>query len=84
MKFTLDDYIDEYIKKADENDKTVALHLKEIIEELKKEMDNGRDLKVAFHEVCEKYILKGDIIKAELPGLFTRIIVNNLSVFVRG
>jgi hypothetical protein len=97
MKFPLVDYIDEYIKEADDNNKAVAQHLreiipqtthlnqeifKEIIEKLKKEMDNGSNFKVAFHEVCEKYILEGDIIEAELPGLFTRIIVNK-RLFIR-
>jgi hypothetical protein len=91
MKFALDDYIDEYIKEAGDNDKTAARHLKEIIpqtahlnretfkeiiEELKKEMDNGNDFKTAFKKVCEKFILKGDIIEAELPDILTRIILN--------
>jgi hypothetical protein len=91
MKFALDDYIDEYIKEAYDNDKTVAKHLKEIIpqtthlnretfkeiiEELKKEMDKGNNFKTAFKKVCEKFILTGDVIKAPLPFILTRIILN--------
>jgi len=91
MKFPLDDHIDEYIKEADDTDKTVAQHLKEIIprtthlnqetfkeiiEELKKEMDNGENFKNALQRVRNKFILTGNAIEAELPGLFTRIIVN--------
>jgi hypothetical protein len=40
------------------------------------EMDNGENFKNAFQNVCKKYILTGDTIEAELPGLFTRVIVN--------
>ncbi len=91
MNSKLDAYIDKYIRDAGETDKKVARHLKEIIpktthldektfneiiEVLKAEMDKGKDFKDAFHEVREKYILKGDIIKAQLPDLLTRIIVN--------
>lgn len=91
MIHTLDDYIDKYIQEAVESDKKVALHLKEIIpgtthldertfyeiiEELKNQMDNGKDFKAAFRQVCEMYFLKGDTIKAELPGILTRIILS--------
>lgn len=91
MAFVLDDYIDDYIQHANEFDKKVAMHLKEIIpktthldkkvfkdiiEELKKEIESEKDFKAAFRIVCEKYILKGNVIKATLPGLLTRIILN--------
>ena len=93
MKFPLNDYIDEYIKKAGDNDKMVAQHLKEIIpqtthlnekvykeiiKELKKEIakDKEKNFGNAFFKVCEKYILNGDVIEAELPGILTRIIPN--------
>lgn len=92
MKFALNDYIDKYIRnsKYTTNKKTAAhlkeiipqtthLHqetFKEIIEELKMKMDNGENFKNAFQRVRKKFILTGDTIEAELPGLFTRIIVN--------
>ncbi|NIM16971.1 MAG: hypothetical protein GTO45_33805 [Candidatus Aminicenantes bacterium] len=76
-------------------DKTVARHLKEIIpktthmdkntfteilKSLRKEMDNGKDFKSAFHEVCEKYVLSGDIIKAKLPTILIRIILSKKKI----
>lgn len=91
MAFKLGDYIDDYIQHADELDKRVALHLKEIIpktthldkkifkeitEKLKKEMESGENFKNAFLKIRKKYILTGDIIKAQLPDILTRIIVN--------
>ena len=92
MKFTLDNYIDRYIKNAKTSaNKKIAQHLKEIIpqtthlnretfkeiiEELKMKMDNGENFNNAFQKVRKKFILTGDTIEAELPGLFTRIIVN--------
>jgi hypothetical protein len=39
-------------------------------------MDNGENFKNAFHKMCKKYILTGDVISADLPELLTRIIVN--------
>jgi hypothetical protein len=92
MAFILNDYIDEYIRDAEEDDKKVALHLKEIIpktthmdrkifneinEQLKEKRENGEDFNVAFHEVCNKYILKGDLIEAELPCTLTRVILDD-------
>lgn len=94
MMFILDDYINDYIGRVDDSDdKTIALHLKEIIpktshldkntyneiiEELKKEPGKGEveDFKSTFHKVRPKYILTGDIIKAELPDILIRIIVH--------
>jgi len=91
MKFPLDDYIDGYIKEVDDTDKIVAQHLKEIIpqtthlnqetfkeiiEELKKEMDNGENFKKAYLKISRKYILTGDTIEAQLPDILTRIILN--------
>jgi hypothetical protein len=91
MTNTLDDYINQYIQEAAESDKKVALHLKEIvpgtthlderifyeiIKEFKEKMDKGKDFKTAFRQVCEMYFLNGDTIKAELPGILTRIILN--------
>ncbi len=91
MGFVLKNYIDEYIKNANESDKKIARHLKEIIpntthlekntfieiiEYLKKEMDKGTDFKEAFNGICETYFLKGDIIEAGLPDLLTRIILS--------
>ena len=92
MEFALNDYIDKYIRNAKYTaNKKIAQHLKEIIpqtthlhretfkeiiEELKKEMDNGNNFKTSFIKVCEKYILKGDIIEAELPDILTRIVLN--------
>ena len=64
MTIGLDNYIDEYIRDADELDKKVALHLKdiipktthldekvlnEIITELIKEMGNRKSFKKAFY-----------------------------------
>jgi len=91
MDFILNDTIDNYIQDAEAFDRKVAQHLKEIIpttthldenifieiiEDLKKEMDNGENFKNAFHKMCKKYILSGDVISADLPELLTRIIVN--------
>lgn len=92
MTFILDRYIDEFIEKAEDSyDKRVAKHLKEIIPEtnhldqkvlkkiigeLMKEMNNGKDFKKVYLKVSEEYVLKGDIIDAELPFFFTRIILN--------
>jgi hypothetical protein len=47
-----------------------------IIKEIKAEIENDRekDFENAFIKVCEKYVLKGDIIEADLPGILTRII----------
>ena len=91
MDFILDDIIDNYIQDAEAFDRKVAQHLKEIIpntthldenvfleiiEDLKKEMASGENFKNAFHKMCQKYILTGDVISADLPELLTRIIVN--------
>ncbi len=91
MDFILDDTIDNYIQDAEAFDRKVAQHLKEIIPntthvderifkeiiwDLKREMDKGTDFKEAFNGICEIYFLKGDIIKAGLPGLLTRIILS--------
>jgi hypothetical protein len=91
MAFILDDYINKYVQDAGDADKKVARHLKEIIprtthldengfneiiEELKQEMDRGKDFKDTFFRVSDKYILKGDFIEAELPDILTRIIPN--------
>ena len=93
MSFVLDDYIDDYLKDAEASDRNVALHLKEIIpetthmnervfkdilDELKKEMEEGGTFKAAFHKICQKYILTGNIIRAELPSILTRIILNKV------
>ncbi len=93
MDFILDDYIDNYIQDAEAFDRKVAQHLKEIIpntthlekntfieiiEDLKKEMDNGENFKNAFHKMCRKYILTGDVISADLPEILTRVILNDL------
>jgi hypothetical protein len=90
--FALDDYIDKYIQDAGHADKKTARHLKEIIpktthleektfneiiEELKKEMDEGENFKNVFRKISEKYILKGNIVKAELPHILTRIILDD-------
>ena len=66
-------HLKEIIPKTTHLDKNI---LDEIIEELKKEMENDRerDFKNVFLNVCQKYILKGDIIAAELPEVLTRII----------
>ena len=92
MKFALDEYIDRYIRNAKyTTNKKTAQHLKEIIpltshlhqdtfkeiiEELKKEMDKGTNFKKAYLKISKKYILTGDIIKAQLPDILTRIILN--------
>jgi hypothetical protein len=91
MDFILEDYIDNYIQDAEAFDRKVAQHLKEIIpntthlderifkeviQDLKKEIDRGENFKNAFHKMCKKYILTGDVISADLPELLTRIIVN--------
>jgi hypothetical protein len=92
MTFILDKYIDQFIEKAEDSyDKRVAKHLKDIIpetnhldqkvlkkiiRELRREMDNGKDFKMAFHKIILKYILKGDTIKAKLPPVLTRVILN--------
>lgn len=94
----LNDYIEKYIQDADSSDdKTIARHLKEIIpktthmdkntfneiiNQLKREMDNGEDFKVAFHVVCKKYILTGDGIEADLPRILTRVILDD-SKFIK-
>ena len=39
-------------------------------------MDKGENFKNVFRKMCERYILKGDIIKAEFPHILTRIILN--------
>jgi hypothetical protein len=99
MEFILDDYIDRYIQDADnEVDKEIARHLKEIIprtthldknvfneilEALKKEMDNGKDFKTAFLQVCREYGLVGDIIKAALPQILTRVILNETQLIMK-
>jgi len=93
MKFILDDYIEKYLQNEDNaDDRKIARHLKkiipqtrhidtktfkEIIEVLKKKMNNGCNFKTAFREVCEEYVLVGSRIKADLPGIFTRIIIND-------
>jgi hypothetical protein len=92
MTFILNKYIDGCVEKTkSDKDKEIARHLKEIIpktahlderifkeilNELKKEMDSGGDFKTAFYKICRKYILAGDLISAELPRLLTRIILN--------
>jgi hypothetical protein len=91
MAFNLDEYIENYVQDAEAFDRNVAQHLKEIIpntthldenifleiiEDLKKEMDKGIDFKEAFKGTCEIYFLKGDVIKADLPNLLTRIILS--------
>jgi hypothetical protein len=91
MAFNLDEYIENYIQDAEAFDRKVAQHLKEIIpntthlnentfheiiKNLKKEMDTGTDFKEAFNGICEIYFLKGDVIKAGLPDLLTRIILS--------
>jgi hypothetical protein len=92
MKFPLDDYIDEYIQNAKSTtSKKTAQHLKKIIpqtthldrnifnkiiEELKKEIDNGENFKNAFVKIRKKYLLIGYAIQAKLPGTLIRIIVN--------
>ncbi len=96
MAFLLDDYIDKYVQDAGDTDKKIAQHLKkiisrtthldentfnEIIEELKKEMDTGESFKIAFQKVCQKYVLTGHIITAELPDILTRIIANKRLFF---
>ena len=89
MAFVLDDYIKKYIEEAsDSADKTTAQHLKEIIpntshmdkrffneiiEGLKKEMEQGENFKTAFFHVCKEYTLTGDIITTKLPNFFIRI-----------
>jgi hypothetical protein len=94
MIFILDDYIEKYLQNEDNvDDRKVARHLKkiipqtnhmdkntfnEIIEEFKKKMNNSCDFKAAFQEVCEKYVLVGARIKAYLPDILTRIILNEL------
>jgi len=93
MDFILDDTIDNYIQDAEAFDRKVAHHLKEIIsttthldenifieiiEDLKKEMDNGENFKNAFHKMCKKYILTGDAISADLPEILTRVILDDL------
>jgi hypothetical protein len=97
MAFILDDYIDKYIQDAGHTDKKIARHLKEIIpktthldentfneiiEGLKQEMDEGKDFKSAFFNVYVRYVLKGDIIKAELPGVLTRILLNKAKFII--
>jgi hypothetical protein len=89
--FVLADYIDKYIQESGYTDKKVAQHLKEIIpktthldentfneiiEELKREMDRGKDFKSAFNAVRIVNFLNGDFIKADLPDILTRIILN--------
>jgi 2-hydroxy-3-keto-5-methylthiopentenyl-1-phosphate phosphatase len=96
MAFILDDDINKYIQGAGDTDKKVARHLKEIIpktthleentfnkiiEELKKEMDTGESFKITFQKVCQKYVLAGHIITAELPDILTRIIANKRLFF---
>ena len=99
MKFALDDYIEKYVKNAKYTaNKKIARHLKEIIPqtthlhretfkeiigELKTKMDSGENFKNAFQRVRKKFILTGDTIKAELPGLFTRVIVNKRLMLAR-
>jgi hypothetical protein len=99
MKFILDDYIEKYLQNEDNaDDRKIGRHLKniipqtnhmdkntfnEIIEEFKKEMNNGCNFKSAFREVCEKYVLVGDRIKADLPGILTRVILNDLKFIDR-
>jgi hypothetical protein len=93
MEFVLETYIENYIQNTDySEDKKIGLHLKEIIpstshldkdtlneilEALKKEMDNGMDFKMAFQKVCPKYILTGETIQARLPRLLNRIIIDD-------
>jgi hypothetical protein len=92
MEYILNKYIDDYVEKTkSDTDKETARHLKEIIpktthlnkaiyneviEELLKEIANGNNFKDVFFGVCKKFLLKGDIIKAELPDILTRIIAN--------
>ncbi len=92
MKKDLKTYIDKYIQDANEPDKKIARHLKEIIpktthleknildeilEELEKAMEKGRGFKDSFLTVYKKYILAGDTIDAPLPALLTRIILDD-------
>jgi hypothetical protein len=91
MAFVLNNCIDSYIQDAEDFDGKVAQHLKEIIpktthvderffkeivRELEKEMESGKNFKSAFHKICQKYFLTGDSIEVDLPELLTRIIVN--------
>jgi hypothetical protein len=91
MELKINDYVDSYIQDAEDFDGKVAQHLKEIIpktthlderifkeiiHELKKEMDGGADFKAAFSKIHEIHFLKGDKIDADLPALLTRIILN--------
>jgi hypothetical protein len=57
----------------------------EIIECLKRgiENDEKKDFKEAFSKVCPNYLLRGDIIKAKLPVILTRIILNETN-FIEG
>ncbi|MGD2086779.1 MAG: hypothetical protein PVH61_11400 [Candidatus Aminicenantes bacterium] len=93
MKFILDDYIENYLQNENNaDDRKIASHLKniipqtthlkentfnEIIETFKNKMNNNCNFKAAFREVCKKYVLIGDRIKADLPAILTRIILND-------
>jgi hypothetical protein len=52
-----------------------------VVEDLRNEIekDNEKGFKNAFMKVCKKYILIGDVIKAELPFILTRIILNEFN-----
>jgi hypothetical protein len=83
--------IDCYIKKTTiACDKKTAKHLKSILpltKHLQKETfkdfcdallkeNKKKDFKESFIKVSPEYVLKGDLIRAELPNIFTRIILN--------
>ena len=91
MKNILEEHIDRYLQGAEDYDKRVARHLKEIIpntthldervfkeiiEELKKVISQEKHFKDSFLNVCPGFILKGDAIKAKLPRYFIRIYLN--------
>ena len=92
MNNNLDTLIDEYLEDASEIDRSTARHLKEIIPKTTHldesvldqiindfivEIENDKDFKASFLKVCERYILSGDIIKAVLPRVLTRLILND-------
>lgn len=96
MDFKLKEYIHRYMEEAAESDIKIARHLieiipktthmndnifNEIIEKLTEEMENGADFKTAFMGICEIYFLHGDVIKADLPAILTRVILNESKFF---